>query len=491
MKRLVLILMVACLLALGGQSFAELCTIDAVPAATLLLPHFQVDIGDDNGNGVADCADGVGLDTLFSINNASAAPALAHVTLWTDWTFPTLDFDVYLTGFDMQSVSLCQVIANGSLPVTADVQADPDDEISPSPWGQDTSVVNCAGVFPFPDPIVTGALLQRVQNGHTGQPLAIGPQPGAGCDPGDCCVGNEFGDEIARGYVTVDSASQCSTVFPNEDGYFEAGGNGIANNSNILWGDWFLIDRANNFAQGDNLVHIEADESLEIGAGGPNAATGYTFYGRYLSSTGPGTFAGWDGREPLGTTWAARYLNGGPFSGGTHFTVWRDSTFDFSDNTRGWDCGACAAGLPIGPPWCPLNETQVVCFDEAEDCEELCFEFGGGVISPPTLPTDPVCFPLESNFTQVGAGDLTPSWPFGWCFLNLNHTFSGTPGGAPWPPGGGPIAQSYVSVNHDALGLYSVGYAAIELTSACSDANPTINTLTPPDDPEGPILLPP
>ena len=87
MKRLVLILIVACLLALGGQSFAELCTIDAVPAATLLLPVFQTNIGDANGNGVADCADGTGVDTLFSINNASAAPALAHVTLWTDWTF--------------------------------------------------------------------------------------------------------------------------------------------------------------------------------------------------------------------------------------------------------------------------------------------------------------------------------------------------------------------------------------------------------------------
>ncbi len=38
MKKTVLIVLLAGLLALGGQAFADLCTIDAVPAATLLLP---------------------------------------------------------------------------------------------------------------------------------------------------------------------------------------------------------------------------------------------------------------------------------------------------------------------------------------------------------------------------------------------------------------------------------------------------------------------
>ncbi len=465
MKRLVLILMVASLLALGGQSFAELCTLDAVPAATLLLPVFQVDIGDGNGNGVADCSDGVGVNTLFSINNASAAPALAHVTLWTDWTFPTLDFDVFLTGYDMQSVSLCHVLANGSLPVTADEQNDAGDTISPSPWGGDGSFENCGGVFPFPDPIVTGGLLDRVQNGHAGYPV---PSLGDDCvgeglnGAGSCSGGLCPGGTIARGYVTIDSVSECSTVFPNDPagGYF--GTDAIANDNNWLWGDYFVIDEANDFAQGDNLVHIEADASLEIGAGGPNADTGYTYYGRYTSAAG-----GIDHREPLGTTWAARYLNGGAFTGGTTYNVWRDSTDDQTVTNDGWACGLCTAGA--GPDWCPMNETQVVCFDEQEDCEELCFVRGGGVISPPTDPTDPVCFPLEANITQVGVGDLVPSWPFGWCFLNLNHSFGAV-------PAFGGLAQSYVSVTHDALGRFSVGYSAIELTSACSIENRMLDT---------------
>ncbi len=83
MKKLSLVLMIVGLLALGGQSFAELCTIDAVPAATLLVPYFEVDL--DNTDGV---------DTFFSVNNASAAPALVHVIFWTNWSAPTIDFDL-------------------------------------------------------------------------------------------------------------------------------------------------------------------------------------------------------------------------------------------------------------------------------------------------------------------------------------------------------------------------------------------------------------
>lgn len=49
---------------------AEMCTIDVVPAATLLLPYFEVDVGDANDNDVPDCAEAMGVDTVFSINNA-------------------------------------------------------------------------------------------------------------------------------------------------------------------------------------------------------------------------------------------------------------------------------------------------------------------------------------------------------------------------------------------------------------------------------------
>ena len=65
MKRL----LVACLLAvLAAPAFAVIGTVDDVPAATLLLPYFEVDLDDPNG-----------VTTLMSINNASATAVLAHV----------------------------------------------------------------------------------------------------------------------------------------------------------------------------------------------------------------------------------------------------------------------------------------------------------------------------------------------------------------------------------------------------------------------------
>src|SRR5262245_54961643 len=82
-------------LALGGSAFAEIGTIDEVPAATLLVPYFEVDLVNANG-----------ITTLFSINNATSTAAVAHVTFWTDQSIPSLDFDVYLTGYDVQTINV-------------------------------------------------------------------------------------------------------------------------------------------------------------------------------------------------------------------------------------------------------------------------------------------------------------------------------------------------------------------------------------------------
>jgi len=232
MKRLALVLTLLCLLALGGQAFAELCTIDAVPAATLLLPYFEVELSPSGGPGT-------GVDTLFSINNASAAPTIAHVSVWSDWTQPVLDFDVFLTGYDAQSVSLYNVFVNGNLPVTADEQSDPLDLISPHDdhpeWDGSfdgagilvAGVNDCIDIFPFfINPLLTGQRLADIQAKLTGSPI------------GGACYGADHGDDVARGYITIDNANACSLIFPSDPGYFTNGVDpGVANNINQLWGD--------------------------------------------------------------------------------------------------------------------------------------------------------------------------------------------------------------------------------------------------------------
>src|SRR3954469_2308374 len=119
MKKIALCLALVSLLALSGSAFAEIGTIDEVPAATLLVPYFEVDLGNPNG-----------ITTLFSINNASASAAVAHVVFWTDESIPTLDFDVFLTGYDVQTINVRDIF-NGHLPITADDGVDTKDTISP------------------------------------------------------------------------------------------------------------------------------------------------------------------------------------------------------------------------------------------------------------------------------------------------------------------------------------------------------------------------
>lgn len=442
MKKIIAGLALLSLVALGGPAVAEIGTIDAVPAATLLLPYFECEL-DDN---LAPAANGV--TTLFSINNASATAQLAHVTLWTDESIPTLDFDVYLTGYDVQTINVCDIF-KGNLPVTADLARDPSDTISPSPTNtMEATFATCAGRLPYTNPVLGSTLLNHIRNAHTGGPSTVF---------GGRCSGFDHGDTVARGYITVDVTTQCSLDFPSSPAYFT----GVADYDNVLWGDYFHVNGAENFAHGETLVHIEActpgngyNGFVGTGTAGVNAcpfATGdYTFYGRYVGATGA------DQREALSTTFAARYLNGAGFTGGTDLVVWRDSK-----------TAPGAPGAPNGPftcgnnaTWFPLNQADVVAFDEQENSTDLCFE--GDNVSPPIGGAD-TCFPLETQRVSLQGGntagdDPTPPYTFGWLFLNLNTTVAGGLYN--------PTAQAWVTTIMDASGRFSVGYDAVQLDQA-------------------------
>src|SRR4030095_9985417 len=114
MKRKALCLALLCLLGLAGSAGAVICTIDDVPAATLLLPYFEVDLTNPNG-----------VTTLCAISTASDTAILAHVVVWSDLSVPVLDFNIYLTGYDVQTINLRDIFVSGILPQTASVGHDP------------------------------------------------------------------------------------------------------------------------------------------------------------------------------------------------------------------------------------------------------------------------------------------------------------------------------------------------------------------------------
>ncbi len=434
MRRIVLA--AAALLALSVPAAAAICAVDDVPAATLLLPYFEVDLEDVNG-----------IQTLFSINNASATAVLTHVVVWSDLSVPVLDFNLYLTGYDVQTINLRDVIVNGVLPRSASAGQDPSDTISPQgAFSQDINFASCSGLLPPPNlPPSFVTHLRRSLTGLSSDVLA------------GLCAGRSLGDSIARGYVTVDTVDACNLLFPGDSGYFGPAGTGVATNQNVIWGDYLIDDSRQNLAQGDTLVHVEASPGVGSGASNTYPAPGspdtvvpgqYTFYGRYV---------GWnatDNREPLASSFATRFANGGGFDGGTSYLVWRDSKVNQTPF-------ACPVLPGVRPAWYPLGQEGVAIFDEQET-----------PLLPETFPFSPqppnegiLPFPAEAQRTVVGGVDLPVPFAFGWMVLDLNTTVAAASGNPPEDPA---AAQAWVVTVMDASGRFSIGYGAIQLDSACA-----------------------
>jgi uncharacterized repeat protein (TIGR01451 family) len=296
----------------GGGTGGAVCAIEDVPAATLLIPYFAVDLGNANG-----------MDTFFTVVNAGAAPRLASVTLWSDWAIPMLTFDVYLTGYGTQTFDLRQILATGKGPATGPGVDGAGGLSQANQAFPGCNADNVAGAG------VRAAFLQRALAGKRVL--------------GGLCFASEKNTSIATGYVTVDVVNSCSALNPASAGYFVDGGTGIASDDNALLGDYTYSNPAASFAQGDNAVHLVADAATFTG-------NQYTFYARYVGGDGA------DNRQPLGSVYGVHYLSTGAFNT-TDVTVWRDTK---SPAVAPVACGSL-------PAWAPLGITQSLVWDDQEN----------------------------------------------------------------------------------------------------------------------------
>ena len=266
------------------------CDISVSPAATLLLPIFEVDVGKP----VSDAT-----NTIFSIINTSRAPQIARVTLWTDYAHPALWFNVYLTGFDVAPISLYDVLVNGMLP--------------PVPASAIDSCKSLSGNLPA---AVTEQLRQILTTGAVAS--------------SDCKVGGVH--TFATGYITIDLVNACSPVSPLDPVYYSQ----ILGYDNVLTGDYEDVhpDKGlGNFAGGSPLVHIKA-----IPNGGSTTTTTplpYTFYDRYT----PAAARHVDRRQPLPSTFMSRFIQGGTASLYTDLVFWREASAG--------GCVAANAAMPV------------------------------------------------------------------------------------------------------------------------------------------------
>lgn len=336
-KTLLTCLAIVAVLAIASSAAAVTCTIDQRPAATLLVPYFQVSF-DNDGNLVTS---GPGArDTIVTIGNASSAPMIAHASVYDRYSILRLDFNIALTGFDLQSMRVSDIIT-GHLPNT------PTDEDG-VPTGD---VCQRAGGDVYPSP---NGFLRVIPASPTvaattfDNSLATTEYNGVYFSIADLLREDCGGDleDLAIGYIVFDHANYCNLSDPTDPNYFYFNAAGMENN---LFGEIVFTSGEGLPTYALSTVNLEADAAIGIAS---EFDTTRTFYARYWEFSGypanvcpncgsadpetdlsisspwniPGFYPGirgiGDQREPLGLKWAARWFDLGT-SITSNFRAWR------------------------------------------------------------------------------------------------------------------------------------------------------------------------
>jgi hypothetical protein len=390
------------------------CDVGPYPAATLLLPYFEVDINAPTTTAV---------NTIFTVVNTSRTPQIIRSTIWTDLGYPVAWFDSFLTGYDAQSISMYEVLVRGRFPVT--FASSPPGPMS----GSNASNPNMAVdkfCMQFSGTQISPALLARLQ-----RELTTGER-----DDPSCPVGTKH--DHAIGYVTVDVINSCAVDSPLDASYWTD----VILYDNVLTGEYVRINpdpETGNYAGANPLVHIRAIPEGGSSGATPPVAFPYTFYDRYT----PLGARKMDRRQPLPSVFAARWIEGGPTGFQTNLTVWREG---ITGTTKEQCDYAKNRNLPV-------PRTMLVRFDEHENATASAVDMS--TPSSAAIPTTSSFFPASS-----AAGDHG-----GWMWISLDN------GNGRAEKSSYSIkrpSQNWIIVQMYAEGRYAVDFDATYLANGCT-----------------------
>jgi hypothetical protein len=429
-KTLLTGLAVVAVLALASTAGAVTCTVDQHPAATLLVPWFQVSV-DAEGNVVGT---GIGArDTLVTIGNASAAPMIAHVNVFNERSELVLDFNIALTGFDVQSFAMSSVIT-GTLPQTGYPNASGvlQDACQRNPLADTYSESpNGIGFIRFRPPAAGTADPNDNFLATTLYPIPAWTKSSAFYMQVLDSLDNTFDTNVCdapvdgiiagleHGYLVIDHANYCNLSNPSQSAYYSSDAIG---NENNLWGDIIFTSGEGLPTYAMSTVNLEADDEFGVDPG-TNTDRYRTFYARYWLPSTETPFnplncqgadpvtniclaAPWDTgfgdlREPLGLNYAARWFDTtAPFIT-TNFRVWR-AGFGLLEDLLGTPFGDCDDEEPV---------VTLSFYDEDENTVTQ-----GVCPSPCTSPT--FNFPLETQQENIGSFSH-PTAAAGWVDMNF------------------------------------------------------------------------
>lgn len=477
-------------------SSAAECARGSTPAATLLVPYFRV-----SRNGVSDASasipDVLGqTDTLMSLTNTSITGVLVHAVVWTKYGVPVLSFMVPLTGSDVATFRMKDVL-NGNLNINGTTQARSSDacgiDVHSGVYAPSTGFGFSKFVrFPNPDPAdarrsvsiyatpaFSGSARQHVWDAldESGDVRSF-VTPGSFIVDGDTsCPGAQAPDGSLSsdfsGYVTFDVVNYCTSFLPTDRDYYvnealaTAGwgrDNGGPGDPNAIIGDYFYIgtDPNDPHVSGESMVALRFLPELGGWVGKK------TFYGRYdgfgdmVSAAVPSAyqFIG-DGREALGTRYGFRYLDDADQAMRSWATVWRTDRYGGTSGQQpgapvepGAETDLCHFWSSYGARGTGTYETGHQLFVYLYDADENEFVAGAQGSLAPYYTF------LETQRLDLSNAEINPAqYKGGW----IDVSFPGSR-----------YEQAFVGVQHTGRGSFlSVGHAASVLDPAsCSVVAP-------------------
>jgi hypothetical protein len=338
-KYLTMALVGVVMLGASSAAYANVCAFDNVPSATLLFPFVAYNYTEE----------AEGPNTFFSVTNTSSEATIAHVTLWTDFSLPILDFNILLTGYDVQVLNIRDILQGGDLPVTVLAGHTTDEGIiDQGPVSENNPISPYDLVNPdTPEPTLVLAQAGRCDDDDLGYPGDYGegvidnntlgyfegllkasqtlPRFYSNCDGGQydnpglpSTFLDRTEDDDSWMYITVDVVDDCNLFFPDEVEYWSGD---RVRFDNVLIGDVQWVNNTDRFSEASNAVHLEANVNLDFITTETVPLRGASFYHRYnfLADLR-------DYREPLPSAWAFRYTNSEDLGLATYIRAFKAST---------------------------------------------------------------------------------------------------------------------------------------------------------------------
>src|SRR6202521_4699184 len=282
-KTFVTCMVLVALFAVAGSASAVTCTVDQRPAATLLVPYFQVTFNPDGSpQTVTNPSLQPALDTIVTIGNASSAPMIAHVAVYNDRSIMVLDFNVALTGFDVQAMRMSTVLSGTlpSTPITKSHVSNRDTPLSSAQQGQGASGGDfdvcqrnpLAAVYPVgflrvrpnsptsPEDNTLATALYPVPAFQQGGGFQLDTLDSLDTTPDslECVTPDRIISGVIKGYMTIDMVNYCNLSNARDAAYYLNDAIGMENN---LFGEVIYTSSTGIPTYGASTVNIEADRS--------------------------------------------------------------------------------------------------------------------------------------------------------------------------------------------------------------------------------------